>query len=225
MYIEEFKEGGLEGEEQEEPFLHVYRNGMRRLNANSVLVGVGARVLFYPTLLYNVVRNKIQSEFRWWDEVDKFVLLGAVPFPVDVPHLKQLGVHGVITLNEPYETLVLTSLYHSHGIDHLVIPTRDYLFAPSYGDIHQAVEFIHQNASCGKTTYVHCKTGWGRSTTIVLCYLVHHEQMTPRAAFEYVRMIRPRVLFAASQWKVLISNHPQISSFSFYILLFPYMTV
>lgn len=76
MYIEEFKEGGLEGEEQEEPFLHVYRNGMRRLNANSVLVGVGARVLFYPTLLYNVVRNKIQSGFRWWDEVDKVYFLG-----------------------------------------------------------------------------------------------------------------------------------------------------
>eukprot|EP00268_Persea_americana_P029242 TRINITY_DN2829_c0_g1_i1.p1 TRINITY_DN2829_c0_g1~~TRINITY_DN2829_c0_g1_i1.p1 ORF type:complete len:132 (-),score=22.23 TRINITY_DN2829_c0_g1_i1:1077-1472(-) len=131
MYIEEFKEGGLEGEEQEEPFLHVYRNGMRRLNANSVLVGVGARVLFYPTLLYNVVRNKIQSEFRWWDEVDK-----------------------------------------SHGIDHLVIPTRDYLFAPSYGDIHQAVEFIHKNASCGKMTYVTVKLVGGRSTTIVLCYLV-----------------------------------------------------
>jgi len=36
-----------------------------------VLVGAGARVLFYPTLLYNVVRNKLQPEFRWWDEVDE----------------------------------------------------------------------------------------------------------------------------------------------------------
>lgn len=75
MYIEEFKEGGLEGEEQEEPFVHVYRNEVRLLNAKRVLVGVGARVLFYPTLLYNVVRNKIQSEFRWWDEVDKVYFL------------------------------------------------------------------------------------------------------------------------------------------------------
>lgn len=41
----------------------------------------------------------------------QFVLLGAVPFPSDVPRLKQLGVHGVVTLNEPYETLVPTSLY------------------------------------------------------------------------------------------------------------------
>jgi atypical dual specificity phosphatase len=32
--------------------------------------------------------------------------------------------------------------------------------------------FIIDNATCGKTTYVHCKAGRGRSTTIVLCYLV-----------------------------------------------------
>ena len=39
--------------------------------AKRALVGAGARILFYPTLLYNVFRNKIQSEFRWWDEVDQ----------------------------------------------------------------------------------------------------------------------------------------------------------
>lgn len=29
-----------------------------------------------------------------------------------------------------------------------------------------------ENASNGTTTYVHCKAGRGRSTTIVICYLV-----------------------------------------------------
>lgn len=169
------------------------------LDAKRLLVGAGARALFYPTLLYNVVRNKIESEFRWWDRVDEFILLGAVPFPSDVPTLKDLGVQGVITLNEPYETLVPTSLYKSYGIDHLVIPTRDYYFAPSLTDIQQAVDFIHRNASLGRTTYVHCKAGRGRSTTIVLCYLVKYKQMTPEDAYSYVRSIRPRVLLAPCQ--------------------------
>lgn len=174
-----------------------------KVDAKRALVGAGARILFYPTLLYNVFRNKIQAEFRWWDEVDQFLLLGAVPFPKDVPRLKQLGVGGVITLNEPYETLVPSSLYHAHGIDHLVIPTRDYLFAPSFVDIRRAVDFIHSNSCAGKTTYVHCKAGRGRSTTIVLCYLVEYKQMTPAAALEYVRCRRPRVLLAPSQWKAV----------------------
>ncbi|KAI8023280.1 putative dual specificity protein phosphatase DSP8 [Camellia lanceoleosa] len=187
-----------------------------RVDAKRALVGAGARILFYPTLLYNVFRNKIQAEFRWWDEIDQYLLLGAVPFPKDVPRLKQLGVGGVITLNEPYETLVPTSLYHAHGIDHLVLPTRDYLFAPSFVDISKAVDFIHKNASCGWTTYVHCKAGRGRSTTIVLCYLVEYKNMSPAAALEYVRSKRPRVLLAPSQWKAVqeYKQHRLVSTHS-----------
>ncbi|XP_068650608.1 phosphatidylglycerophosphate phosphatase PTPMT2-like [Aristolochia californica] len=202
MHIEELKEGKL-GCVDEEAVSNVCHREIVLFDPKRVLIGAGARLLFYPTLLYNVVRNKIHAEFRWWDEVDEFLLLGAVPFPGDVPHLKQLGVHGVVTLNEAYETLVPTSLYHAHGIDHLVIPTRDYLFAPSFGDICRAVDFIHEIASCGKRTYVHCKAGRGRSTTVVLCYLVRHRQMTPVAAYDYVRSRRPRVLLAASQWQAV----------------------
>lgn len=169
-----------------------------------VLVGAGARILFYPTLFYNVCRNKVQPEFRWWDRVDEFILLGAVPFPNDVPRLQKLGVRGVITLNEPYETLVPNSLYKEYGIDQLVIPTTDYCFAPSIVHICQAVDFIHQNATCNRTTYVHCKAGRGRSTTIVLCYLVEYKNMTPDAALKYVRSKRPRVLLAPVQWEAVV---------------------
>ncbi|KAI3934995.1 hypothetical protein MKW98_009914, partial [Papaver atlanticum] len=103
---------------------------------------IGAKALFYPTLLYNVVRNKMQLELRWWDCVDEFILLGAVPFPTDGPRLKQLGVHGVIILNESYETL-------AYEIDHLVLPTRDYLFGPSYDNICHPVDFFHRIVTRG----------------------------------------------------------------------------
>lgn len=219
MYIEEEKGGELETGEEEEVVGGVVEkadksstagkvlfssgssgtNAIVVLDVRRVMVGVGARALFYPTLLYNVVRNKIQVEFRWWDWIDEFVLLGAVPFQSDVKRLKELGVSGVVTLNEPYETLVPTSLYEAHGIRHLVLPTRDYLFAPSLNNICQAVEFIHENASNGQSTYVHCKAGRGRSTTIVLCYLVKYKQMTPNDAYSYVKSIRPRVLLASTQ--------------------------
>ncbi|KAJ9188524.1 hypothetical protein P3X46_003876 [Hevea brasiliensis] len=201
MYIEELKEGEVDVRSVDDKLRDDMDGSCS--DAKRVLVGAGARALFYPTLLYNVLRNKIQSEFRWWDRVDEFILLGAVPFPTDVPRLKELGVSGVVTLNEPYETLVPTSLYHAHDIVHLVIPTRDYLFAPSFADICRAVNFIHENASQGKTTYVHCKAGRGRSTTIVLCYLVQHRHMTPDTAYEYVRSIRSRVLLASSQWQAV----------------------
>ncbi|KAL2642984.1 hypothetical protein R1flu_010571 [Riccia fluitans] len=180
--------------------------------AKRVFVGAGARVLFYPTLLYNVVRNKLQPEFRWWDQIHQYLLLGAVPFPGDVPRLKSLGVQGVVTLNESYETLVPTALYQKHGINHLVIPTRDYLFAPSLGDIRRAVAFIHEHVQRGETTYVHCKAGRGRSTTVVLCYLVEHLGMTPVDAFQFVRSKRPRVLLATAQWQAVQEYSKQVGS-------------
>ncbi|XP_028115937.1 putative dual specificity protein phosphatase DSP8 isoform X1 [Camellia sinensis] len=205
MYIEELKGGEKLGSREEEKLYdaEVVGGSIVVADVKRVLVGAGARALFYLTLLYNVVRNKIQAEFRWWDWVDECVLLGAIPFPADVERLKDLGVCGVITLIEPYETLVSTSLYQAHGINHLVLPTRDYLFASSLSDICQAVDFIHENASCGRTTYVHCKAGRGRSTTIVLCYLLQHKQMMPDAAYSYVKSIRPRVLLASSQWQAV----------------------
>ncbi|CAH8384311.1 unnamed protein product [Eruca vesicaria subsp. sativa] len=246
MYIEDV----TEKEEKEERSVRV-EDGEKEIVVSSgkvivlkmALVGVGARALFYPTLVYNVVRNKVESEFHWWDRVAQFILLGAVPFPSDVPRLKELGVCGVITLNEPYETLVPSSLYKvcflfsvycdetilmlcffcfyllnllfcfflllwkSYCIDHLVIATRDYCFAPSMEAICQAVDFIHSNASLGKTTYVHCKAGRGRSTTVVICYLVQHKNMTPEAAYDYVRSIRPRVKLATTQWKAVLEYY------------------
>ncbi|CAM8978903.1 unnamed protein product [Rhodiola kirilowii] len=196
MYIEEIKEGVC-GDDV------VVDNGVDASDARKVLIGAGGRLLFYPTLFYNLIRNTIEAEFRWWDQVDKFILLGAVPFPSDVHRLRELGVRGVVTLNESYETLVPPSLYHANGINNLVIPTRDYYFAPSMSSICRAVNFIHENSLHGKPTYVHCKAGRGRSTTIVLCYLVQHRQMTPDAAYAYVKSIRPRVRLAPAQWQAV----------------------
>lgn len=206
MLIEQSEDG--EPVMQQEPCkskaIVAYMSGVNSEKlAVKIFVGAGARLLFYPTLFYNVVRNKFESEFRWWDQIEQFLFLGAVPFPKDVFRLKDLGVEAVITLNEPYETLVSASMYQSQRIKHLVIPTQDYLFAPSFEDIQLAVDFIHENVQQRKSTYVHCKAGRGRSTTIVLCYLVKYRGMTPYDAFYYVRSKRPRVLLAASQWKAV----------------------
>jgi hypothetical protein len=173
------------------------------VDAKRAAVGVGARMLFYPTLCYNVVRNRLESHFHWWDQVDEHVLLGAVPFPSDVLRLKELGVCGVVTLNESYERLVPRSLYEAHGIENLVLPTRDYLYAPSFVNLCEAADFIHRNALSGKLTYVHCKAGRGRSTTVVICYLVQYKNMTPAEAYEHVRLRRPRVLLASAQWQAV----------------------
>lgn len=41
--------------------------------------GALARLLFYPTLAYNVIMEKITSR-QWYNRVDQTVILGALPF-------------------------------------------------------------------------------------------------------------------------------------------------
>ncbi|KAG6504045.1 hypothetical protein ZIOFF_036370 [Zingiber officinale] len=113
MRIEELEKECAGGGDGERSISGIGGERVVFLDAKRAAVGIGARILFYPTLGYNVLRNMIEPEFHWWDQIDEFLLLGAVPFPSDVPRLKKLGVGGVITLNEPYETLVPNSLYYA----------------------------------------------------------------------------------------------------------------
>ena len=76
MRIRELGDGDgrpVEGEEPEEAWAG--GGEVVRLRAKRALVGAGARVLFYPTLLYNVLRNQFEAEFRWWDRVDQVLTL------------------------------------------------------------------------------------------------------------------------------------------------------
>lgn len=66
MHIEEIEEEEVEGSRKEEiSYGDCGNNILTILNVKRVFAGVGARTLFYPTLLYNVLRNKIQPTFRW----------------------------------------------------------------------------------------------------------------------------------------------------------------
>lgn len=67
--------------------------------AKRALVGAGARILFYPTLLYNVLRNKMEAEFRWWDEVDQ--VFDPLTFLYPVFHVMcVVGIFLIFVLNQ-----------------------------------------------------------------------------------------------------------------------------
>lgn len=49
--------------------------GFKGDKAKRALIGAGGRILFYPTLMYNLLRFKLQSQFRWWDQIDEVSFL------------------------------------------------------------------------------------------------------------------------------------------------------
>lgn len=113
--------------------------------------------------------------------------------------LHALGVRGVVNTCDEYAGPVRT--YRAHGIEQLHIPVVDYT-SPSVTQIEQAVRFIEEHAARGDKVYVHCKgacylrppaslthiAGKGRSTTVVVCYLMKAHKLTAQQALR-VRLL------------------------------------
>ena len=62
-----------------------------------------ARLLYWPTLAWNVLLGRLLKVRAWWSRVDEHVILGAVPFRSDVELLRREGVLGVINTCYEYD--------------------------------------------------------------------------------------------------------------------------
>ena len=127
---------------------------------------------------------------HWWDRIDDGVILGAMPMASDAVKLKQEGVTGVINMCQEYAGPI--AKYQELGIEQLHLPTIDFQ-PPSLDDIRRGVSFIHRHVQQHGTVYIHCKAGRARSATVLLCYLVAHQGMTPQQAQSLMLEKRPHV--------------------------------
>ncbi|CAL9137546.1 unnamed protein product [Musa acuminata var. zebrina] len=84
------------------------------------------------------------------------------------------------------------------------MPTRDYLFASSLGDICQAVDFIHYLHAIVMNTFLQLSFEFVKWLTKVLAVAVQNKNMTPiTVVYQNVKLTRPRVVLASSQWKAV----------------------
>ncbi|MEC7599054.1 MAG: phosphatidylglycerophosphatase and protein-tyrosine phosphatase 1 family protein [Planctomycetota bacterium] len=151
---------------------------------------LSAQLLFVPTLAWNMLLGRYLRVRRWWDRVDDHVIIGALPFPSDVPRLRDEGVRGVV--NTCLEYAGPQRGYESAGIEQHRMPTVDFTH-PELADVEKAVEFIKGHADKDQSVYVHCKAGRARSATVVLCWLIQEHGMTPEQGQKLLLEKRPHV--------------------------------
>ena len=148
------------------------------------------RLLFYPTLAWNVLLGRVLRVRHWYDRVDDRVLLGALPFASDVERLRAQGVAAVVNTCVEYAGPI--AAYEQHGIVQLHVPTLDFT-PPSLEDVESALAFMREFVARGDDVYVHCKAGRGRSATIVMCWLMVERGMSPAEAQRHLVAKRPHV--------------------------------
>ncbi|XP_033836685.1 phosphatidylglycerophosphatase and protein-tyrosine phosphatase 1 [Periophthalmus magnuspinnatus] len=172
-----------------------------------------ARLLFYPTLAYNLLMERWSSR-RWFDRVDPNLILGALPFKSMTKQLvEEEHVGGVITMNEEYETQLLcnsTQEWQEAGVEQLRLSTVDLLGVPSLEHLHRGVEFAVRHRDQGNTVYVHCKAGRCRSATMAAAYLIRVYCVTPDEACERLRALRPHVILRSNQLSLLQDFYRQV---------------
>jgi len=169
-----------------------------------------ATIVFYCTLGYNLARNYIQpSSFRWYDRIDDNIIVGAIPFSSMVEELKTSeNVGGVVSCNEEFELQALKKIarrkdWEDADVAYYNIPIRDFVGSASNKDIAEAIKFMEQINSSGKTVYLHCKAGQTRSASIAACYLMKRLSLTTDVACHTVRSKRIRAHIGANQWRML----------------------
>ncbi|XP_034385683.1 phosphatidylglycerophosphatase and protein-tyrosine phosphatase 1 [Cyclopterus lumpus] len=175
--------------------------------------GVLARLLFYPTLAYNVLLEKMTSR-RWFDRVDETVILGALPFRSITKQLVETeNVRGVITMNEEYETKYFCNSaeeWRAAGAEQLRLSTVDYTGVPSLEHLCSGVEFALWHRERGSSVYVHCKAGRSRSATMAAAYLIRVHRWTPEEACRKLASVRPHILVRAAQLEMLRKYYQQV---------------
>lgn len=168
----------------------------------STLSGVGARLAFYPTLLYNLALKRITNR-NWYDRIDSTVIVGALPFRQTARELAEKeNVRGVISLNEGYELkrfVTTQEEWEKLGVETLYLPTVDLVAAPSQVDLLKGVDFIKKHADLKQSVYVHCKAGRTRSATLAACFFVKHYGWTRSKAVEFLTKKRPHIWLRQEQ--------------------------
>ncbi|XP_078512224.1 phosphatidylglycerophosphatase and protein-tyrosine phosphatase 1 [Lissotriton helveticus] len=169
-----------------------------------------AYIVFYPSLLYNVLLEKASLR-RWYDRTDETVVLVKLPFQgVSRRLVEKENVRGVITMSEEYETCLFcytAEEWQAFGVEQLWLRTVDLTGVPTQEHLRKGVKFALKHQKQLNSVYIHCKAGRSRSATMEVAYLIQVHNWSPQEVKEYIKKIRPQTLICRGQFEALEQFH------------------
>jgi protein-tyrosine phosphatase len=93
--------------------------------------------------------------------------LAAGPYPRDLAELRAAGIDAFVDLTEAGEL----PAYSVEGVEHRRAPIRDF-GTPSVEEMEAILGVLDELLAGGRTVYLHCRGGIGRTGTVLGCYLV-----------------------------------------------------
>jgi atypical dual specificity phosphatase len=145
-----------------------------------------------------------------WNKIDDLPLyLGMIPLVYIKDELLSLKIDCVISLVEPFEmeesfagSPIEHNEWNNNGVRTFAIPTPDY--EPlNINTLINTIKIIDDELQNGKTVYIHCKAGVGRSASVVVGYIMKKYKMNVDDAIEYVKKYRSSISLNPKQKETL----------------------
>jgi atypical dual specificity phosphatase len=133
-------------------------------------------------------RHHIAMNFSWLED-GKVAGCRSPRTDEDLQFLASVGIAALVRLASEAETGISPREVEAHGIQDCYEPVDD-MCAPSQAQIERIVKYIRARVIEGKRVAVSCAAGYGRTATVLACYLVARGDSAEKAIRTLVR-VRP----------------------------------
>jgi hypothetical protein len=180
------------------------RSYERSLARGPAVLIILMRVLLLPYAFFSglvLAVNRIVVREAPWDKVEEGILLGAIPLAWERKRLLDEGAGAI--LNFCFEFPRGEGWAGSMGIVERYEPFLDGV-APAKDQLLDAVAWVREMRDEGKTVFVHCAQGHGRSAVALAAYLIlTGKAPDPVAARAMLKSVRPGVRLRADSMALL----------------------
>ena len=174
------------------------------------------RTLFEVLLLNHVVGYSITGRWEWYSKITPNIYLGSMPMDAyDHANVftKDLGITSILSIVQDFEIVagtligspVSADMWKKLDVNHLHLRSEDFQ-SPSFELLHEGADWIKSVVDSKGKVYVHCKSGIGRSASLVIAYFIKYHGLSALDAWTRVKTIRPRVLSKKSRQFANIVN-------------------